>query len=266
MAKSIFITGGGSGIGRATARLFAERGWFVGLADIDEGRLAETQALLPADASSAHTLDVRDPPQWAEALAAFSAAAGGNVDAVFNNAGIAYGGPLMELGEDEIDRLIAINFRGAVNGARAAHPHLKAAGPDACLLNTASAAAIYGAGGLSIYSATKFAIRALTEALDAEWQGDGIRVRSIMPGFTDTAMLDGPANARTNRQKRDSIAAAGRALIKVEEVAQAAWDAVHGERLHTIIGDAARKMHFVSRFAPGLMRKKARALLRDRTG
>jgi NAD(P)-dependent dehydrogenase (short-subunit alcohol dehydrogenase family) len=260
MTRAIFISGGGSGIGRATAQLFAQRGWFVGLGDVSETGMAGTQALLPGP-SFAHPLDVRDPAQWAEALAAFSQAAGGRIDVLFNNAGVAFGGPLMELDESEIDRLIAINFRGAVNGARAAHPHLRAAAPGSCLLNTASAAAIYGAGGLAIYSATKFAVRALTEALDAEWQHDGIRVCSIMPGFTDTAMLDGPANARSNRQKRDAIAGAGRSFLPVGQVAEGAWEAVHGTRLHTLVGKVVRKMHLAARFAPGYMRKKARSLL-----
>ncbi|HEX7751059.1 MAG TPA: SDR family NAD(P)-dependent oxidoreductase, partial [Novosphingobium sp.] len=190
MPKSIFITGGGSGIGRATARLFSQRGWFVGLGDVSEAGMAETRALLAGD-SFAQVLDVRHPAQWAAALDAFSSAAGGRIDVLMNNAGIALGGPLIEASDEEIDRIVAINFRGAVNGMRAAYPHLKAAAPGSCLLNTASAASIYGAGGLALYSATKFAVRALTEALDAEWHADGIAVRSIMPGFADTPMLAG---------------------------------------------------------------------------
>jgi NAD(P)-dependent dehydrogenase (short-subunit alcohol dehydrogenase family) len=261
---AVFISGGGSGIGRAVARLFAQRGWFVGLGDICPAGMAETRDLLPAGSCSVHILDVRDPAQWAQALAEFSLAAGGRIALVFNNAGIAFGGPLMELSEAEIDMLIAVNFRGAVNGARAAYPHLRAAGPGSCLLNSASAASIYGAGGISIYSATKFAVRALTEALDAEWLADGIRVCSIMPGFTDTPMLDGPANAASTRQKRDAIAGSGRVLLPVEDVAQAAWDAVHGTRMHTIVGKAVKKMDLAARFAPGYMRKKARGLLAAR--
>lgn len=260
-ADAVFISGGASGIGRAVALLFAQRGWFVGLGDISAQGMAETCRLMPPGSCSIHMLDVRDPAQWAQALAEFSLAAGGRIALVVNNAGIAYGGPLMELSETEIDELTAVNFRGVVNGARAAYPHLKAAAPGSCLLNTASAASIYGAGGIAIYSATKFGVRALTEALDAEWLADDIRVCSIMPGFTDTPMLDGPANASSDRQKRDAIAGSGRALIPVEEVAQAAWDAVHGTRLHTIVGKAVKKMELAARFAPGYLRKKARALL-----
>lgn len=262
MARSIFISGGGSGIGRATAQRFAREGWFVGLGDINAEGMAETQALLPAGLSSAHILDVRDRAQWADALAAFADATGGRIDVLMNNAGIALGGPLMEANEEEIDRVIAINLRGMVNGMRAAYPHLKSAAPGSCLLNTASAAAIWGAGGLALYSATKFAVRALTEALDAEWHHDGIAVRSIMPGFADTPLLAGPTNAQSTVVKRDSVVASGRKFVPVEEIADAAWAAVHGERLHTPVGKAAKMMTTFARWAPGVMRKKARTFVR----
>src|ERR1700712_723986 len=92
MRKAIFITGGGSGIGRAVARHFAAQGWFVGLADIDAAGLRETAALLPGGQSSSHRLDVRDRAAWDEVLAEFAALAG-RIDVVFHNAGVAHGGP-----------------------------------------------------------------------------------------------------------------------------------------------------------------------------
>src|SRR6218665_1439374 len=82
---AIFISGGGSGIGRAVAQLFAARGWFVGLGDIDAVGMVGTLALLPPGRCTTHILDVRDPAQWTQALAEFSAAAGGRIGIVFNN-------------------------------------------------------------------------------------------------------------------------------------------------------------------------------------
>jgi NAD(P)-dependent dehydrogenase (short-subunit alcohol dehydrogenase family) len=259
MTQSIFITGGGSGIGRTVAQHFAAKGWCVGLADIDHKGLAETAALLPEGQSSRHHLDVRDRAAWDSVLAEFAAFAG-QIDVVFNNAGIAHAGPLALGSQGEIDELIDVNFRGVAYGAQAAYPWLKASAPGSCLLNTASAAGIYGTGGLAIYSATKFAVRGLTEALDGEWATDGIKVRSLMPGFIDTPLLHGPASGASNVSKRDAVVAAGLEFTPIDQVA-AAWAAVHGDAVHTPVGKTARQMTLAARWAPGFLRKRARELL-----
>ena len=254
--KAILVTGGGSGIGRATAQLFAARGWRVGLADVDAAGLAGTAALLPEGAAT-WQMDVRDPAQWEEVLAEFAAAADGRLDVLFNNAGIAAGGAFGEIGLDALDRVIDVNFRGVAYGARLAYPYLKAT-PGACLLNTASASAIYGSAGLAVYSATKFAVRGLTEALDAEWAADDIRVRSLMPGFIDTNLL-AVALPGSNRSARDAVVDAKLEFTPVEQVAQAAWEAVQAERVHTIVGATARRMAFAARWLPGRLRRTMRA-------
>ena len=254
MAKSIFITGGGSGIGRATAVLFAGRGWRVGLGDVSERGMAETLTLLGRDDATAHRLDVRDRAGWAEVLAAFAGAEGG-IDVLFNNAGIAVGGPLVETPDSEIDRILDVNLAGVVHGARAAYPYLKAAAPGSALVNTASAAGIYGVGGGAIYSATKFAVRGLTESLDVEWAGDGIRVRSIMPGFIETPLLDA-VPAGSNENTRERVRASGLEFTPVERVAEAVWAATHGDRVHTLVGKTARRLAFAARWMPGRLRRE----------
>ncbi len=264
--KSIFITGGGSGIGRAVAQLFAARGWFIGLADINEAGMAETEALLPQGSCYKHKLDVRDREAWDEALAAFSVAAGGHIDVVFNNAGIAFGGPLNELGKDEIDLLTDINFRGVIYGAQAAYQHLKKSAPGSVLVNTASAAALYGTAGMSVYSATKFGVRAMTEALDVEWQDDGIRVTSLMPSFIDTPLLAGPASRKTNLSKRESVVKAGLEFTPVEMVAETVWKAVHGKKLHNLVGKTAKILAFAAKWNPSKVRKRGKNLMRVRQG
>ncbi len=251
--KSIFITGGASGIGRAVAQHFAAKGWRVGLADVNEAGMAETAALLPDGQSSCHRLDVRSREDWRAALAAFVALTGGRLDVLFNNAGVARGG-LFELTEAvDHDLLVDVNFKGVMHGAEIAFPYLKAT-PGSCLLNTASAAALYGAPELAIYAATKFAVRGLTEALDIEWARYGIKVRSLMPGFIDTPLLDISA-AGTNRSVRENVKDAGLEFTPVALVAEAAWEAVHGQRLHHPIGPTARRAAFFARFAPSLLRK-----------
>lgn len=260
--KAIFITGGGSGIGRAIAEYFAGRGWFVGLGDIDAGGMTETQARIGNGFTFAHKFDVRDRAAWDTALEAFSTAAGGRIDVLANNAGIPLGGSLDTNTVEEIERCLDINLKGVLFGAQAALPHLRKTAPGSCLLNTASAAGIYGTGGASVYSATKFGVRGITEALDAEWADFGIKVRDLMPGFIDTPLLDHTPNQGTNEAIRARVTEAGLEITPAIAVAQAAWDAVHGERLHTLVGKTARSLAFGARWMPGRVRKQARGMSR----
>lgn len=256
--RSIFITGGGSGIGRAVACHFAERGWFVGIADINEAGMAETLGQIAGDAKFAARLDVRDRAAWDTVLAEFNAAAG-RIDAVINNAGIGTGGPLAELDVEEIDRCLDINLKGVLYGAQAAYPYLKASAPGSALVNIASAAGLTGGSGMSVYSATKFGVRGIAESLDAEWAPDGIKVSSICPSFIDTPLLDGTGNRNTNENIRTRVTAAGLEITPVEEVAQAVWNAVHGDELHYLVGKTARSLAFAKRWMPGKVRKQQRA-------
>jgi NAD(P)-dependent dehydrogenase (short-subunit alcohol dehydrogenase family) len=169
---------------------------------------------------------------------------------------VAVGGPFGAASLEDIDRALDVNIKGVVYGARLGHPYL-AATPGACLLNTASAAGIYGTAGAAIYSATKFAVRGLTEALDGEWAGEGIRVRSLMPGFIDTPLLTAAVGG-SNRSVRETVVEAGLEFTPVEVVAEAAWAAVHGDRLHTLVGKTARRLAFASRWMPGGLRKRMR--------
>ena len=256
--KAIFITGGGSGIGRAVARHFAAEGWFVGIADVDARGIDETAALLPAGASSRHVMDVRDRDQWRAALDAFAAAGGGRLDVLFNNAGIGSGGQFLDMAPEEADRLIAINFGGVVNGVYAAMPLLRAT-PGSAILNTGSASGFYGVAGLAVYSATKFAVRGLTEALEVEFAKYGIKVRSLMPGFIDTPLLD-QVSADSNEPARNRLSAGGFEISPVEDVARAAWDAVHGTRVHTPVGKMARRLSRLARFFPGLIARQSKKI------
>ena len=251
--KAIFITGGGSGIGQATAVFFANKGWFVGLADVNAAGLAETAARLPADQSSQHMMDVCDRAAWESALADFAVKSGGRLDILFNNAGIGSGGPLAIMTESEIERVLDINLKGVFWGAQAGFPYLRKTAGSA-LVSTSSAAGLYASAGMSVYSATKFGVRAMTESLDREWAADGVKARSIMPSFIDTPLLDG-VSAGSNEAIRETVRNAGLEFTPVEKVAQAVWDAAHGERVHTLVGKTARRLKWATTWAPWLLPK-----------
>ncbi|RJY09015.1 SDR family oxidoreductase [Aurantiacibacter aquimixticola] len=259
--KSIFITGGGSGIGRAIAQRFSHGGWFVGLADVNEAGMAETGASLPEGTWSAHKLDVRKPDQWETALANFAEASGGRIDVLANNAGIPLGGKLIDLSTEEIDRTLDVNLAGVIYGARAAYPYLKATAPGSCLVNTCSAAGLYGQGGMTVYCASKFGVRAITEALDIEWAEDGIRVCDVMPSYIDTPLLAQSSHAKSNKPIRESVQSAGLEFTPVEDVAETFWRAVHGDKLHNPVGKTAYTIARAARWMPGYIRHKSRKLV-----
>ncbi len=250
--KTIFITGAASGLGREVARYFAERGWFVGLADINLEGCKETQVLLPQGQSSTHLLNVTDRAQWKAVIAEFNTATSSRMDVFFNNAGIGTGGPIQAMDDAEIDALIAVNITGVINGTRACFDMLKAT-PNSCILYTSSAAGIYGVADLSIYSATKFAVRGLAEAHDLELRKYGIRSRCLMPGFIDTGII-AEVPQGSNLSGKELLEQSGILVSPISIIGPAAWEAVHGDRLHTPVNKMAKQLTFAARWMPGRLR------------
>lgn len=149
--------------------------------------------------------------------------------------------------------MIAINLTGVISGTRACFELLKAT-PGSCVLYTASAAGIYGAAGLSVYSATKFAVRGLAEAHDIEFQKYGIKSRSLMPGFIDTKIVSTvPKNA--NHTFKEILEGAGVLISPVSIIGPAAWAAVHGNKVHTPVNKMAKQLAFAARWMPGRLRR-----------
>ncbi|MDX2276209.1 MAG: SDR family oxidoreductase [Hyphomonadaceae bacterium] len=250
--KSIFVTGAGSGIGRATAQLFAERGWFVGLFDINPKGLEETADTLPEGQRISMSFDVRDSAGWTRAVEAFGQATGRRMNVLFNNAGLGRGGPIEEMSEQDIDLVLDVNLKGVIKGVRAALPLLRET-PGARIVNTASVAGIVGTSQLSIYCASKFAVRGLTESLDIEMSRYGIRVTSLMPWFVETAILDNRAGD-SNRTLRENLISQKMPIYPVRMAAERAWDAAHGKDVHYMVGKAAERARFFARWAPGMLR------------
>ena len=259
--KAIFITGAASGIGRGAALRFAREGWFVGLADIDAAGLKAALDAIGRDNGASYLLDVRDRAAWDDALAIFTTAAGGRLDVLLNNAGVAAYGYLEDQSEAEIERQLDVNIKGVVNGARAGLAHLKQT-PGAQLVNVSSCASLYGAPKLAVYAATKFAVRGLSEALDIEFARHGVGVKCIMPWFVETPILDAGA-AGTNEKMSDSLRAGGTPVYSVAECAGVIWDSVHSPALKHIVGARGKQLAWLARLAPGLVRRQLAAAERS---
>jgi NAD(P)-dependent dehydrogenase (short-subunit alcohol dehydrogenase family) len=253
--KSIFVTGAGSGIGRATAQLFGERGWFVGLFDVNPESLEETAATLPEGQRISMAFDVRDRSGWSRAVEAFGQATGRRMHVLFNNAGVGRGGLIDEMSPEDIDLVLDVNLKGVLNGVVAALPLLRET-PGARIVNTASVAGIVGAPRLSVYCATKFGVRGLTESLDVELSRYGVRVTSLMPWFIDTPILDNIGEGGSNRRMRDSLMENKTPIYPVRMAAERAWDAAHGEAIHYMVGKEAERARFAARFFPNALRNR----------
>lgn len=183
--KTAFVTGGGSGIGRAATERFAAEGATVVAADVDYEAAVETAETVDGDVF-AHELDVRDFEAFDDAIGATAEDHG--LDIVLNNAGIMHDPtPMESLERDALDRLIDINIKGVWNGCAAALPRLKAQGSGS-VINTASLAGVIGSPRLSAYSMTKGAVVNVTRSLAAEVGSDGVRVNAVCPGVTETPM------------------------------------------------------------------------------
>jgi NAD(P)-dependent dehydrogenase (short-subunit alcohol dehydrogenase family) len=239
--KAIFITGAASGIGLATAKRFASEGWLVGLSDIDGPGLASALAAIGGDTAGFTAMhDVRKADEWERALDAFVQAAGGRLDVLVNNAGVARYGWFTEQSPTDFDDQIDINLRGVILGAYLGHERLKNT-PGSRLINIASAASLSGSPRLAVYSATKFAVRGLSEALDIEFIRSGVRVSCIEPTVIETPLLD-KASAPGGPSFREAIARGAGAPLPVESVAEAVWRAAHDEPLHYPVGEGPARM------------------------
>lgn len=255
---AIFVTGAASGIGRACAELFARRGWFVGLYDVDADGVAAVAAALGEGNAVAGALDVCDANQWERALAEFWMHCGQRLDVLFNNAGILSTGSFETVALARHDAMLAVNVQGMINGCHSAFRYLRRT-PGARVINMASATAIYGQPELVTYSATKFAVRGFTEGLDLEWSKFGIRVSDIWPSFVNT-------NMAANFEHIASARSLGIRLTPADVAATVWASATAKPRIHKThwpVGLQARFLAFATRVAPpALSRRVVRHLAR----
>jgi NADP-dependent 3-hydroxy acid dehydrogenase YdfG len=251
--NSIFITGAGAGIGMATARLFAGKNWFIGAADRDAAGLQALQAELGIERCSIHVVDVVDAASVQKALTDFTARTGGALKVLHNNAGILRVGAFEDIPLAEHRRIIEINVIGLLNVLHAAFPYLRDT-PQAQVVNMSSASALFGTPDFASYSASKHAVRAMTEALSIEWERHGIRVTDLMPPFVNTGMV------QANQQSSRLFERLGTNLA-AEDVAKAVWNLVRRPRLHRPLTPQFQALWPVARAMPaGLTRQVIKRL------
>lgn len=246
MTESVFVTGAGRGIGLAIVRRFASAGCAVGAVDVDEKGLAalKTEAVQKDWSVWTSPMDVTDYGDWQSTLRAFVEAGSGRLDILINNAGVLASGDFVDIEPQRHKQLIDVNVTGVVYGCHAGFRYLRET-PGARVLNMCSASAIYGQPELASYSASKFAVRGLTEALELEWRPHDISVRALWPLFVDTAML---ADVDIGTTRSLGV------HLRPDDIAGAAWDALNRRsptrRVHFPVGRQTKVIYHLSQVSP----------------
>ncbi len=216
----VAITGGGRGIGRATAAALVAAGARVAIGDVESELAARTAAEL-GSGTLGLALDVTDPDSFAGFLDATERELG-PLDVLVNNAGIMPIGPFVEETEATARRLVDVNLVGVLTGSRLALARFLPRGRGR-LVNIASVAGKAGFPGGVTYCATKHAVVGLSEAIRAEHRGSGIEVTIVMPTVVNTELGSGLVKTR------------GLRFAEPEDVAQAIVDALRGDRVDVFV-------------------------------
>ena len=240
------VTGAASGIGKATVRLLAERGWRVGALDLNMDAVAASTASLGAGVFPL-AADVTDAAAMRTAIDAcarqFQVQ---HLDLLVNCAGLLYSGHFEDQAPANVSRLLAVNNLGIANGCHAAFPLLMqsaGAGRRPAVVNLSSASAVGGIPSMAVYSASKFWVKGFTEALSVEWSRFGIAVRDVMPPFVKTPMLTGSAS-------NGFVTTLGIALTP-EAVAREVLAAAHGGQLHRRVSAKLKLACLLNWMLPG---------------
>ena len=251
VGKGAVVTGGASGIGFATAHQLGQRGAKVMLADIESPALGRAVATLRSEGIDAHgfVCDVRHLDQ-VQALADQSFAALGGVHVVFNNAGVAVGGPITTMSHADWQWIIDVDLWGPIHGVEAFVPRMVEQGQGGHVLFTSSFAGLTPNVGLGPYCVAKYGVVALAEVLVRELREHQIGVSVLCPMRVGTNIgasernrseeYGGPeASPRVLDQDEDNAQLAGRVLA-VEEVAAATVRAIVANRLYVLPHDESR--------------------------
>ena len=239
--NNIFITGATGGFGQAVARHFSARGYFVGLFDLDEDKLAVLADELGGPDRCYHrVLDVTDVEGARAAVAGFAEASGHGLQVLFNNAGISAVGDFEDVDIERQRAVLEVNLFGVFNVTHAALPIMRTT-PGAHVITVSSASAIHGNPELVAYAATKRAILSFSESLDISLRGSGVAVSDLLPMYAKTAIVEDVAHLH---RKNPDI------KLTPEDIAEEVWDIVETKRFRSYVGRDTKVFARLARVLP----------------
>ncbi len=258
MASTVLITGASQGIGKATALLFARKGYDLVLAARQADRLAAVAQEVETLGRSALAVptDVRDPLQ-VNTLAQKALEHYGSIDVLVNNAGIYISGPVEQFSLSDWHQAVDTNFWGYVHTIQALLPHFLERGTGT-IVNLSSIGGKVPTPYLTPYCASKFAVTGLTESMHSELKPKGIHVCGIYPNLIKSSLMEraifqgkDDQDAQARRDQLNKVLSVP-VVEKPEDVAQAIWDAVKHQKSEVMVG-SANISQTAYRLFPGLM-------------
>jgi short-subunit dehydrogenase len=247
--RVVIITGGSSGVGRCTARLFAQRGWRVGLIARGAEGLAASRRDVEAAGSLAATAqaDVTDSAALTAAATTIVATLG-PIDVWINCAGNGVYGRFSDVSEAEFQRVTDVTYHGTVNGTRIALAHMRPRGRGS-IVNVCSAVAFHGLPLMSSYAGAKAAVRAFGQAIRGELtlEHSPIRISTVFPAAINTPFFS-RATSYMGRPARPAGT-----VYQPEIVAQGLWQAVVSGRPEMVVSGTAAMFSLATRLTPGLI-------------
>ena len=233
----VAITGGGRGIGRAIAERLAAAGMRVAIGDIDAVSATTTAAGI--NGAIGLPVDVSDPASFARFLDDVETALG-PIGILVNNAGIMPIGPFLEHDAALAQRAVDINLHGPLNGMRAVLPGMRARG-GGHIVNVASTAGVRGVPGAVVYSATKFAVVGMSEAVRQEFAADNVTVTTVLPSFTNTELIAGTSGLK------------GVATVEPSDVADAVAHAIARKKATVFVPGYLEPLAALQRILPNFV-------------
>ncbi len=260
--KVVVVTGAGSGIGRASAHAYAQAGARVHLVDIRGDRLDEVkQELDPAGIAGSHTVDCANGDAMEE-LARRIYAQDGRVDLLQNGVGVLVAAPVEQLDEADWQRVIQVNLWSVIHGVRVFIPRMLRQGGSTHLVNIASVAGLVGFPFTAPYSATKFAIVGLSEALSAELHARDITVTVVCPGMVRSHLIDDGLLKLPGVWPKMFSWAYEHLAPRPEGVAKQIISAVRHRRTLVVPAPALSQLWYLKRWGGGFYNQLARELTR----